>query len=110
MAILPVSLPSSILTAPISKIRSFFGDRPVAEASEEIVPVQISDGASTNEIAAILDKKGLIKYKYAFIIHVGLSQYKGMLKPGNYELSPSMTMDQMLAVMAGSGTAETSTE
>ena len=82
----------------------------VAEASEEIVPVQISDGASTNEIAAILDKKGLIKYKYAFIIHVGLSQYKGMLKPGNYELSPSMTMDQMLAVMAGSGTAETSTE
>ena len=87
-----------------------FGDRPVAEASEEIVPVQISDGASTNEIAAILDKKGLIKYKYAFIIHVGLSQYKGMLKPGNYELSPSMTMDQMLAVMAGSGTAETSTE
>lgn len=65
-----------------------FGDRPVAEASEEIVPVQISDGASTNEIAAILDKKGLIKYKYAFIIHVGLSQYKGMLKPGNYELSP----------------------
>ena len=27
-----------------------------------------------------------------------------MLKPGNYELSPSMTMDQMLAVMAGSGT------
>ena len=80
------------------------------EVFEEIVPVQISDGASTNEIAAILDKKGLIKYKYAFIIHVGLSQYKGMLKPGNYELSPSMTMDQMLAVMAGSGTAETSTE
>ena len=78
--------------------------------SYDFVPVQISDGASTNEIAAILDKKGLIKYKYAFIIHVGLSQYKGMLKPGNYELSPSMTMDQMLAVMAGSGTAETSTE
>ena len=91
-------------------LHEVFGDRPVAEASEEIVPVQISDGASTNEIAAILDKKGLIKYKYAFIIHVGLSQYKGMLKPGNYELSPSMTMDQMLAVMAGSDTAETSTE
>ena len=86
-----------------------FGDRPVAEASEEIVPVQISDGASTDEIAAVLEKKGLIKYKYAFIIHVGLSQYKGMIKPGNYELSPSMTMDEMLAVMAGN-TTETSTE
>ena len=85
-----------------------FGDKPVAEASEEIVPVQISDGASTDEIAAILEKKGLIKYKYAFIIRVGLSQYKGMLKPGNYELSPSMTMDEMMAAMAGN--TETSTE
>ena len=26
------------------------------------------------KLRAILDKKGLIKYKYAFIIHVGLSQ------------------------------------
>ena len=87
-----------------------FGDKPVAEASEEIVPVQISDGASTDEIAAILEKKGLIKYKYAFIIRVGLSQYKGMLKPGNYELSPSMTMDEMMATMAGNTDTSASTE
>ena len=104
--ILVILLAIRVITWSYDFAYEVFGDRPVAEASEEIVPVQISDGASTNEIAAILDKKGLIKYKYAFIIHVGLSQYKGMLKPGNYELSPSMTMDQMLAVMAGSGTAE----
>lgn len=84
-----------------------FGNRPVAEASEAIVPVQISEGASTDEIATLLEKKGLIKYKHAFIIHVGLSQYKGMLQAGNYELSPSMDMDEMLAIM--SGNAETST-
>jgi UPF0755 protein len=78
-----------------------FGDVPVSVTSEEMVPVQISDGASTDEIATILEKKGLIKYKYAFIIHVGLSQYKGKIQAGNYELSPSMTMDDMLAIMSG---------
>ena len=81
--ILVILLAIRVITWSYDFAYEVFGDRPVAEASEEIVPVQISDGASTNEIAAILDKKGLIKYKYAFIIHVGLSQYKGMLKPGN---------------------------
>ena len=98
--ILVILLAVRVITWSYDFAYEVFGDRPVAASSEEIVPVQISDGASTDEIAAILEKKGLIKYKYAFIIHVGLSQYKGMLKPGNYELSPSMTMDQMLAVMA----------
>ena len=95
--ILVILLAVRVITWSYDFAYEVFGDRPVAASSEEIVPVQISDGASTDEIAAILEKKGLIKYK-------------GMLKPGNYELSPSMTMDQMLAVMAGAGTAETSTE
>lgn len=83
-----------------------FGNRPVAEDSEEVVPVQISDGASTDEIASILEKKGLIKYKNAFIIHVALSQYKGQLQSGNYELSPSMNMDEMLAIISGAEVPE----
>lgn len=94
--ILVILLAVRVITWSYDFAYEVFGDRPVAASSEEIVPVQISDGASTDEIAAILEKKGLIKYKYAFIIHVGLSQYKGMLKPGNYELSPSMTMDRCL--------------
>ena len=85
-----------------------FGDTAVEESSEKIVPIQISDGASTDEIASLLEKKGLIKYKHAFIIHVAVSQYKGQIQAGNYELSPSMTMDDMLAIMSGG--AETSTE
>lgn len=78
-----------------------FGDVPVSESSEAMVPVQISDGASTDEIASLLEKKGLIKYKNAFIIRVALSQYKGQIQAGNYELGPSMTMDEMLAIMSG---------
>lgn len=82
-----------------------FGDTPVAAESEAVVPIQINEGASTQEIAALLEKKGLIKYKNAFIIHAALSQYKGMILPGNYELSPSMTMDEMMAVITGNGDA-----
>lgn len=85
-----------------------FGNTVVEESSEKVVPIQISEGASTDEIATLLEKKGLIKYKYAFIIHVALSQYKGQIQAGNYELSPSMNMDEMLAIMSGHG--ETLTE
>ena len=60
--ILVILLAIRVITWSYDFAYEVFGDRPVAEASEEIVPVQISDGASTNEIAAILDKKGLIRY------------------------------------------------
>ncbi len=83
---------------------TIFGDTVVSEQSEELIPIQISDGESTKEIAALLEKKGLIKYKNAFVIHVALSEYKGKVQAGNYELSPSMTMDEMLAIMAGGST------
>ena len=78
-----------------------FGDTVMEEHSDKMVPIQVSEGMGTKEIAALLEKKGLIKYKDAFVIHVALSQYKGLLQAGEYELSPSMTMDQMLATMAG---------
>ena len=55
--ILVILLAIRVITWSYDFAYEVFGDRPVAEASEEIVPVQISDGASTNEIAAILDKK-----------------------------------------------------
>ena len=65
--ILVILLAVRVITWSYDFAYEVFGDRPVAESSEEIVPVQISDGASTDEIAVILEKKGLIKYKYAFL-------------------------------------------
>ncbi len=79
-----------------------FANRPVEVNSEEIIPVQIPEGSSTEEIADVLYDKGLVKYKYSFVLHVQLSDYKGLIRSGNYELSPSMTMDEMLEIMSGS--------
>jgi len=76
-----------------------FGNTAMSENSEEVVPVQIPEGASTAEIASLLKDKKLIKYKEAFVLHVAISQYKGLIKPGTYELKSSMTMDEILEVI-----------
>jgi len=81
-----------------------FGNTAVATESEELIPVQIPDGASTEEVGELLQKKGLIKNSKAFVFHVAISQYNGLIQPGNYELSPSMTVDEMLAIMCGGAT------
>lgn len=78
-----------------------FGNTAVSETSEEVVPVQIPEGASTEEIAAVLKDKRLIKYKEAFVLHVAISQYKGLIKPGTYELKRSMKMDEILEQICG---------
>ena len=78
-----------------------FGNTAVAAPSEEeeVITVQIPDGASTDEIASLLKDKGLIRYKEAFVLHVAISQYKGLIKPGTYELKKSMTMDEILEII-----------
>lgn len=78
-----------------------FGNVAVSENSQEVVPVQIPDGASTDEVAAQLKKKGLIEDERAFIVHTALTKYSGLIQPGSYELSPSMTMNEILSTITG---------
>ncbi len=90
-----------IVTYAYSFSYEVFGSTVMEEGSEELIPIQINEGASTDEVATQLEKKGLIRYSNAFVIRTALSQFKGKIKPGNYELSPSMTMDEMLSVITG---------
>ena len=78
-----------------------FGNTAVAVATEDedVITVQIPEGASTDEIASLLKDKKLIHYKEAFVLHVAISQYKGLIKPGTYELKASMTMDEILEII-----------
>ncbi len=78
-----------------------FGNVAVAEDSQEVIPVQIPEGASTDEVAAQLEKKGLIDDQRAFIVHTALTKYSGRIQPGSYELKPSMTMNEILSVLTG---------
>ena len=78
-----------------------FGNTVMDETSEEIIPIQINEGASTKEVGDLLEKRDLIKYSEAFVLHTQLTKSKGAIKPGNYELSPSMNMDEILGIITG---------
>lgn len=63
------------------------------------VIVNIPEGAGVKEVANILYKKGLIKYKKAFINRYQESDYSGKLKAGTYTLNTGMNTLKMIEIM-----------
>lgn len=78
-----------------------FADAPVDTGNGRTVSVTVSEGQGSREIAKILKQKGLIKDANVFYLQEQLSDYKGLIKPGSYELSTAMTGTQMLEIMCG---------
>lgn len=90
-----------------------FTEEPVTTGDGKIISVEIKDGESPKNIGKMLESKGLIRDYKLFVIQERLSGYHKMEAAGIYDLNTSMTVDQMLAVIAGadeSGTDETASE
>lgn len=64
------------------------------------VVVEIPEGASEKDIAKILKRKGLIKYKTAFTRRLSSSEYSGKLKSGIYTLNTGMNTLEMMRIMS----------
>lgn len=77
-----------------------FDEKPLQPGSEEVVSVAIVEGKSVMEIGKILEEKELIQSARLFYFQELFSSYKDELKPGIYELSPSMTSQEMMEIMA----------
>ncbi|MCR5675989.1 MAG: endolytic transglycosylase MltG [Lachnospiraceae bacterium] len=77
-----------------------FDQRPVAPMDGSTVIVTVSGAESTADLAKQLEEKGLIGDARIFRIQERLSVYHDMIGAGTYELSPSMTPDEMIAIMA----------
>ena len=77
-----------------------FADEPMSISGGRTITVGISDSMSTNDIAEMLEEKGLIEDARLFVIQELLSAYHGEIAPGIYDLSTAMTAQEMLAVMA----------
>ena len=84
-----------------------FNQKPVSSGTGRTVTVTISDGDSATKIAEKLATVGLITDKNLFVLQEKFSDYNGLEAPGTYELSTSMTPEEMLQIMA-SGSAEDS--
>ena len=85
---------------------SIFADIPVSSGEGRTVSVSVAENQDEKELSKMLEQKGLIKDANVFYAHDRLSDYKGKLKAGTYELSTAMTAEEMLAIMCGAGAEE----
>ena len=85
---------------------SIFADIPVSSGEGRTVSVSVAENQDEKELSKILEQKGLIKDANVFYAHDRLSDYKGKLKAGTYELSTAMTAEEMLAIMCGADAEE----
>ena len=77
-----------------------FRETPVSAAPGIDIPVEITVGKSPLQVGEVLEEKGLIRDAKLFYIQYLLSKYKDELQAGSYVLNTSMTMEEMMGVMA----------
>lgn len=88
-----------------------FADVPIAEEGNgRTVNVVISESQDSKEIGKLLEQKGLIENGTIFYIQEMLSEYKGMIRPGTYELNTAMSAAQMIEIMCRLDEATEETE
>lgn len=79
---------------------SIFAQKPISKGEGKKISVNISKGDSVKKIGKMLKDNGLIEDELLFIVQEKLSVHHGKILPGTYELSTSMTCEQMLEVMS----------
>lgn len=77
-----------------------FQETPVEASPGTDVTVEITVGKSVLQIGEVLESKGLIRDAKLFYVQNLLSHYKDKLKPGQYTLNTSMSMQEMMEIMS----------
>ena len=78
-----------------------FADIPKDEGDGRTVSVVISADQDSKDVGKLLENKGLIDNENVFYVQEMLSEYKGQIKPGTYELNTAMSVEEMLEIMCG---------
>ena len=90
-----------IVVAAIVAVLGFnMAGAPVDSNDESKISVVIDEGSSTEDIARILNEKGLISSVGIFKFKSKLGGYDGSYQPGVYSLSVSQPMEDIMAVIA----------
>ncbi|MDE7354210.1 MAG: endolytic transglycosylase MltG [Acetatifactor sp.] len=84
-----------------------FTEPAISSGEGRAVTVAITEEMSPSDIGNLLENKGLIRDKNLFVLQYYLSEYRKDVKPGIFELSTSMTAEDMLKVMAEATEDET---
>lgn len=78
-----------------------FADIPKDEGDGRTVSVVVSADQDSKDVGKLLENKGLIDNANVFYVQEMLSEYKGQIKPGTYELNTAMSVEEMLEIMCG---------
>lgn len=62
--------------------------------------IYIAPGTPVKKIASILEKRGIIKNRYVFLLEAWRKGVLHKLKAGEYELSPHLSLDEVLQILA----------
>lgn len=79
-----------------------FTEPAVSSGEGRTVTVAVTEDMSASDIGNLLANKGLIRDAKLFVLQYYLSEYRKDVKPGVFEMSTSMTAEEMMAVMAAS--------
>ena len=76
-----------------------FTEPAVSAGEGRTVTVAITDDMSPKEIGQLFENKGLVRDARLFMLQYYLSEYIKDVKPGVFELSTSMTAEEMMEAM-----------
>lgn len=82
-----------------------FAETPLSAGEGRTVTVAITEGMSSREIGEMMYSKGLVRDAKLFAVQYMLSEFRSDVKPGIYDLSTSMTPEEMMESMAKQGQA-----
>ncbi len=76
-----------------------FTEPAVSAGEGRSVTVAVTDDMSPKEIGQLFENKGLVRDGTLFMLQYYLSEYVKDVKPGIFELSTSMTAEEMMEAM-----------
>lgn len=83
-----------------------FTEQPVSLGEGRTISVNVEDPVSVKAVGQMLEERGLIRDANLFVIQELVSESHGKIQPGIYDLSTSMTAQEMMAVMAADAPEE----
>lgn len=79
-----------------------FAEPAVSSGEGRTVTVTVTEDMSPSQIGDLFAEKGLVRDARLFVLQYYFSEFKRDVKPGVFELSTAMTVEEMMEVMASS--------
>lgn len=76
-----------------------FAEPPMTDGEGKTVLVAVTETMKPKDIGEMFEKKGLIRDGKLFILQYYLSEFRKDVKPGQFELNTSMTVEEMMEAM-----------